>query len=74
MIGETVFTRKEYLETVILEEGSVQLILCTDNQDFRLYRLCTHGTSLDGTAYYQSCSAIAAYQSALSHMYKEEQA
>jgi hypothetical protein len=66
MIGETVYTRDHYLETVILEEESVQLIMCTDTHEFKLYRLCTHGTRLDGTAYYNSVDAAVAFQFAVS--------
>lgn len=65
MIGETVFTHGEYHETVILVEENVQLILCCEGEAFKLYRLCTHGTSLDGSAYYTPDSAIKAYQYAV---------
>jgi len=63
-VGQVIFAAGEYRETVILEIGEVQLVLCMDGAEFKLYRLVAPLTNIHNMAYYTSAEALAAYQQA----------
>lgn len=68
MIGQVIFQVGVYRETVILEQGNVQLVLCTGDTTtntldvFKLYRIDAPYTEVHGLARYTSEEAIASFQ------------